>query len=88
MNNDIIHIKQNAKIIIEALNVLIEPTIKIVQLTELSGLTQTQKNRLEASLNYLHLGRIELLKATYPNDDFFGLTEHDGNKTRDIKTSN
>lgn len=70
MDIDFTQASENAKVITETMSVLIEPTMKIVDLTNLNGLTKIQKIRIENSLNFIHLSRIELLKATYPNDDF------------------
>lgn len=72
MNIDITQASENAKAITETMSALKEPTMKIVDLTNLNGLPQIQKKRIESSLNHIHLNRIELFNATYPKDDFFG----------------
>ncbi len=63
----------NAKSIIKSVIEIAEPISEICALLNLDGLTVKQKMRIETAVNLLNLSRGELLKATYPNDDLFGI---------------
>ncbi len=63
---------ENAKCIIEAVMNISASTAKVMDLSNLQGLTSCQKKRIDTSLNLISIVRAELLKATYPNDDIFG----------------
>ncbi len=63
----------NDKGIIKSAIEIAELIADICALLNLDGLTVKQKIRIETAVNLLNLSRGELLKATYPNDDLFGI---------------
>ena len=62
----------NAGKIIKSVIEMTEPASGISALLSLDGFTATRKMRIETALNLVNIGRSELLRATYPNDDIFG----------------
>ncbi len=63
----------NAKSIIKTVIEIAESISEICALLNLDGLTVKQKIGIETAVNLLNHSRGELLKATYPNDDLFGI---------------
>lgn len=62
----------NAGKIIKSVMEMAESASGISALINLDGLTASQKMRIETAINLVNIGRSELLRATYPNDDIFG----------------
>lgn len=62
----------NAEKIIKSVMEMAESASGISALINLDGLTASQKMRIETAINLVNIGRSELLRATYLNDDIFG----------------